>query len=200
MAPFAEVNGTCDVLVNQSHTVWELLQSVATTGRATPSMKDNKYSVIIDSDTRVPVQMFTPRNSSNLQSTRSYVDPPHALRVKWFDPASNYQEAEIIVYNTGHDASNTTLFEELTTFGMTRSEQVTRYGRYMLAQGLLRQERFQLTTDIENIVCVRGDLVYVAHDVIEVGGVPASTGCARSTRATGFPTRARPASSCRCAT
>ena len=168
---FNEKTGTCDVVLDSNRTVWEVLQSVATCGRATPTMRDNKYSVIIDSEgTRTPVQMFTPRNSWNLRSTRTYVDEPHALRVKWIDPFANYQPAEITVYNTGHSALTAVKFEEIATFGMTRPEQVTRYGRYMLAQGRLRQERFTIETDIENIVCIRGDMVMVAHDVIDVGG------------------------------
>jgi sulfur carrier protein ThiS len=167
---FNEPIGTCDVIIDKAYTLWELLQSVATCGRATPTMKDNKYSVIIDSASRTPVQMFTPRNSWNLRSTRSYMDKPHALRVKWIDPDQNWGPAELTVYNTGQDVNTATKFEELATFGMTRAEQVLRYGRYMLAQGQLRLERFQIETDIESIVCVRGDLVHVAHDVIEVGG------------------------------
>jgi hypothetical protein len=172
-APFVQQLGTCDIVVDRDFTMWELLQSVATCGRAAPTMRDNKFSVLIDDATRVPVQMFTARNSSNLQSNRTYVDEPHALRVRWIDPLQDYQQADIIVYNTGRNASNSTKFEDLNSFGMTRPEQVTRWGRYMLAQGKLRQERFSIDVDIENIVCLRGDLVYVAHDVLEVGGDPA---------------------------
>lgn len=169
-AGFAEPLGTCDIVIDRSYTIWELLQSVAVTGRAAPGMRDNLYSVIIDDANRQPVQMFTPRNSWNLQSQRTYVKEPHGLRVKWVDPVNDWGPGEITVYNTGYNATNATEFEDLQSFGMTRPEQVTRWGRYMLAQGRLRQERFSLETDIENIVCTRGDLVLVAHDVLEVGG------------------------------
>lgn len=172
-SPFTQPLGTCDIVVDRDFTMWELLQSVATCGRAAPTMRDNKYSVLIDDATRVPVQMFTARNSSNLQSNRTYVDEPHALRVRWIDPKQDYQQADVIVYNTGRNASNSTKFEDLNSFGMTRPEQAIRWGRYMLAQGKLRQERFSIEVDVENIVCLRGDLVYVAHDVLEVGGDPA---------------------------
>ena len=167
---FIEPIGTCDVIIDKAYTLWELLQSVASCGRASPTMRDNKYSVIIDSASRTPVQMFTARNSSNLTSNRTYSDKPHALRVKWIDPEKDYTLAELTVYNSGYDERSAVKFEELPTFGMTRKEQVLRYGRYMLAQGSLRLERFKFETDIESIVCVRGDLVHVAHDVIEVGG------------------------------
>lgn len=171
-APFTGQMGTCDVVVDKEYTVWDLMQNVATTGRAAPTMKDNKYSILLDGPDRIPVQVFTNRNSSGLKSSRSYQDEPHALRVQWIDALNNYIEAETIVYNTGHDALNTTVFEDLQSFGMTRAEQVLRWGRYMLAQAKLRQEHFSINVDVENIVCIRGDLVLVAHDVIQVGGDP----------------------------
>jgi hypothetical protein len=169
-APFTQPMGRCDIVIDKTYTLWELLQSVASTGRAAPSMKDNKYSVLMDDSTRTPVQLFTPRNSANLRSSRMYVQEPHGLRVKWVDPESSWQQAEVIIYNTGRDENNSTIFEELPTFGITRLESAVRFGRYMMAQGKLRQEHFSIETDIENIVCVRGDMVLVAHDVIEVGG------------------------------
>ncbi len=171
-APFVQPMGTCDIVVDKQYTVWDLMQNVAATGRAAPTIKDNKYSILQDSATRIPVQVFTNRNSSGLKSARSYQDEPHAMRVQWIDELNNYTEAETVVYNTGHDINNTTIFEDLQSFGMVRAEQVLRWGRYMFAQAKLRQERFSITVDIENIICTRGDLVLVAHDVMQVGGDP----------------------------
>lgn len=168
--PFTGPMGTCDFVVDRQYTVWDLLQNIASTGRASPTMKDNRYSVLIDSADRQPVQMFTPRNSRNLHSSRTYLDEPHAFRVKWIDALNNFEAAETIIYNSGRNALNSTVFEDIQTFGITRGEQALRWGRYMFAQAKLRQERFTIETDIENIVCTRGDLVLVAHDVIEVGG------------------------------
>lgn len=168
--PFTLPSGYCDVVIDRDFTMWELLQSLAAVGRAAPTMRDSKYSIIIDDEARQPVQMFSPRNSTNLQSSRTYLEGPHALRVKWIDPQANYAANAALVYRTGYDENSATVFEDLDTFGITSQEAAIRYGRYTMAQGLLRQERFTINVDIENIICTRGDLVLVAHDVITVGG------------------------------
>jgi len=160
----------CDFVVDKGYTLWDLLASVAANGRAMPTMRDNKYSVIVDQQNPTPVQMFTPRNSWGMKSRRKYIEAPEALRVKWVDPSIGYNENQAIVYNDGQDENNTTVFEELTLFGVTSWEQAHRSGRVALARGKLQQEEFTIQADIENIICVRGDMVGVVHDVLEVGG------------------------------
>jgi len=167
---FSQPNAYCDFVVDKSYTLWELLSSVASNGRAMPTMKDNKYSVIIDEENLTPVQTFTPRNSWGLTSQKAFLDIPHGLRVKWIDPSADYKQADGIVYSPGYNLSNATVFEEYQTFGITTWEQAIREGRVTLARGMLQQEQFNLSTDIENIICTRGDLVYVVHDVLKVGG------------------------------
>jgi hypothetical protein len=167
---FSQPNASCNFVVDKSYTLWQLLSSVAACGRASPTMRDNKYSVIIDEEDLTPVQTFTPRNCWNLSSSRNYLDIPHALRVKWIDPTSDYKPADAVVYDTGFNASNATIFEDLETFGCTNHEQAIREGRVALARAQLQQESFSIETDIENLVCTRGDMVYIAHDVLQVGG------------------------------
>jgi Putative phage tail protein len=169
-AGFSQPNSRCDFVIDRTYTLWELLCSVAANGRAMPTMKDNKYSVILDEENATPVQVFTPRNCWGLSSTRKYLDTPHAFRVKWIDPGADYKPADAMVYAPNYTSGNATVFEDFDTFGVTRWEQAIRDGRYTLGQALYRQEEFSITTDIENIVCSRGNLVHVAHDVLQVGG------------------------------
>jgi hypothetical protein len=62
-------------------------------------------------------------------------------------------------------------YETLELRGCTRPAQAWREGRYHMAVARLRPETFEIQTDIENLVCTRGDLVEVAHDVPMLGGV-----------------------------
>lgn len=167
---FSQPNSRCDFVVDRTYTLWELLCSVAANGRAMPTMKDNRYSVIIDEENVTPVQVFTPRNSWGLSSQRKYLDTPHALRVKWIDPGADYKAADAMVYAPNYYQGNASVFEDFDSFGVTRWEQAIRDGRYTLGQGIYRQEEFSIMTDIENVVCTRGNLVLVAHDVLQVGG------------------------------
>lgn len=161
---------TFDHICDYATTVYQMLDGIASAGRATVSWKDNKVGVIIDQEQTTPVQMFTPRNSKNFQSSRNYLESPHALRCKFIDPAIDYQEGTRVVYYDGYNANNATKFEDVQLFGVTRSSQAWRDGRYIIAQGVLRRENFSIETDVENLVCLRGDLVAVQHDVLKVGG------------------------------
>lgn len=160
----------CDVVVDYNTTALELAQNVAGTGRGSLMIRNGLYSIAVDGKDLTPIQQFTPNNSSNFTGNRTFLDTPHALRVNFIDPESNYQQAEVFVYADGYGQNNATKFETLGLFGCTRVGQAWRDGRYFLAQGIKRQEDFTLTVDIENLVCERGDVVRVQHDVPMVGG------------------------------
>ena len=62
-----------------------------------------------------------------------------------------------------------TEFMDLSLWGVSDADQAWRDARYHIASHRLRPEIFTLTADVEHIVCNRGDLVRVSHDVIGVG-------------------------------
>lgn len=171
---------TADFVVDYTTTVQELLLSVLSACRASLKITNQgKYGVMLDEEKSIPRQLITPANSWGFSGTRTFSDIPHALRVSYIDGdaiagsgRADWQKNEIIVYNNGYSESNATLFEEIGTFGITNYSSAWSYGRYMLAQGIHRSEIFTVTMDVENLVCSRGDLVLVAHDVPEIGGVP----------------------------
>jgi hypothetical protein len=162
---------TCDVVVDFSSTVQEIVSSILSICRSQLIItQSGKYGVMIDEEKQYPRQMFTPENSWGFSGNRSFVDRPHGLRTKFMSPELNWQVAEFTVYDDGYGPDNSTLFDDLATFGITNYPQAYRYARYMLAQGLHRSEIFSLQVDIENLAVQRGELVLVAHDVPMVGG------------------------------
>ncbi len=160
---------TCDLIIDYRTTVFEMLRDVAATGRAAFSMKDGIFTVVRDKPQNVPVQLITPRNSWGFSSNKAFVDLPHAVKVRFIDPESNWQQGEVIVYDDGYNENNATRFEALELLGCTRHGQAWREGRFALATMRLRPEVFTVSMDIENLVCTRGDLVHVAHDVPCIG-------------------------------
>jgi hypothetical protein len=166
---FTEQRVCFDHVVDYSTTTFSTLQSIASAGRATPTIRDGKHAVLVDEEQTVPVQLFTPRNSWGFNGTRSYVTEPNGLRVKFIDPNS-WQESEVVIYAAGYNENNAATFEELKLLGVTRYSQATRDGRYMKAQAMLRREQFTIQCDIESLIATRGDLVVVQHDVLQVGG------------------------------
>lgn len=158
-----DVFATCDLVVDYRLTIGELCQNVCATGRGAPTVIDGLYSVLLDDEDKVPVQMFTNRNADRFQATRAWVDLPHALKVQYMSEVT-WNREELIVYADGYNDQNATKFESLQLAGIVRPPQVWRFGRYYLAASFLRRERLSFSVDVENLVCQRGDLVRVAHD------------------------------------
>ena len=160
----------CDFVLSYSTNLQQLMQDVAAAGRAAMTSANGKYGVVVEQLQTVPVQMFTSLNSWGFSSQKAFTDQPEALNVHFVSPEEDWQERVDIVYNDGFGENNTTLFEELTLFGVTRSAQAWRDGRYYMAEAKLRQETFTFNTDIENLVCKKGDLIEVEYDVPKIGG------------------------------
>jgi len=146
-------------------TVFERLNDIAAAGRATFGMRDGRYGIVRDKPQSVPIQHFTPRNSSGFRGRKAFADLPHALRIRFLNRDAGYQQDERVVYDDGYTEANATKFETLELFGVTHTDQVWKHGRYHIAVARLRPEVYELTTDIEHLACTRGDLVLVTHDV-----------------------------------
>lgn len=149
----------------------EVLADIAAAGRASIAMPDGKWSVVIDEPKSSIVQHFTPHNSWGFEGTRVLPKLPHALRINFVNRFKDYQPDEMLVYNDGYSAANATLIESIDLPGVTDPGSaaapgpIFKLGRFHLEQLKLRPETYTLYTDLENLVCTRGDRVKVAHDV-----------------------------------
>lgn len=160
-----------DGVIEGGTTVGELLRDIALAGRASPHHVDGKIGVVQDRPQTTPVQMFTPRNSRGFSGSIQYVDLPHALKIPLGDEDLDNAESQVIVYADGYNEDGSggnvkaTNFELVEFPGVTRKAQAYHLGRYHMAVGQLRPELTTLEADLEAIVCDRGDLVLVQHDV-----------------------------------
>jgi hypothetical protein len=155
----------CDSIIDRAATMKDILTRIAGVGRATLAMRDGKYSVVVDDVRPSPVQVFTPRNSRDFKGTKSYPEVPHCLKLSFVNAAKDYAQDECLVYDDGYNEGNATKFESFDLWGVTSYEQAWRQGRYMIAAYRLRPEVFEITVDVEHIVCTRGDWVLVTHDI-----------------------------------
>ncbi len=154
-----------DAVVDYQTTVFELLRDIATAGRASFAMADGKYSVVQDLPQSTVIQHFSPRNSWGFSSTKIFADTIHGIKCRFINPDRDYQQDEIIAYDDGYNSSNATKFVSMQLWGVTSKNQAWREGRYAMAVARLRPEVYTLNCDIENLICTRGDLVRVTHDV-----------------------------------
>ena len=164
-----EETHTFDAVYDTVSTVHQILGDVAACGRARPGMPDGKHGVIRDVKQTVPVDHVTPRNSWGFSGRKQFIELPHGLKVQFIDPAAGWVRNEAIAYDDGFDALTASRFETIQAWGMTRSAQAWREGRFRLAEGRLRPETFECSRDIEFIPFQRGDLVRLSHDAIAVG-------------------------------
>jgi len=156
---------TFDAVIDYGGTVFELLRDVAASGRAAFGMRDGSFSVVRDVAQAVPIQQFTPRNATGFRGIKTFTELPHALKVRFVNPDREWGQDERMVYADGFDETNASSFETLELFGCTDADLAWKHGRYHLAAGKLRPETYELSVDIDHLVCTRGDLVKVSHDV-----------------------------------
>ncbi len=161
--------------VMEGGAIFTAMRQIAAHGRATFTHKDGKYSIARDVATSTPVQHISPRNSWGYQGSKTFVDMPHALRVRFVNEEKFYQEDEIVVYDDGYSADGAgateaaTKFETLDLPACTRPKQAWADGRYHMAVGRYRNEQHVVSMDIESLRCTIGDFVRFSHDVIAVG-------------------------------
>jgi len=169
-AAFTEAKGLhINALVDVETTTRELGLKIARVGRASTTKRDNLYSVAIDNEKPVAVQVLTPRNSWGFEGTMQLPDQPHALRCQFNDASAGYQQNERIVYAPGYSEATASVFEELQLWGVTNADEAWRSGQFHMAQVRLRPEEFTAWMDIEHLRCRRGSRIRVVHDVVLLG-------------------------------
>jgi hypothetical protein len=152
------------VLTNVA-SVMDVLKDICSAGMASPNYIDGKWTVVVDRPRSAVVQHFTPHNSWGFESTKILPRIPDAFRITLADEEKGYQANEYKVYNAGKTEANSELFEELNLPGVTNFAQAKHIAQWHMAQLKLRPEMYSLNVDFEYLVCNRGDLVRVTHDV-----------------------------------
>jgi hypothetical protein len=154
-----------DSIIAEQQSLLDVLRDICAAGRSSPTLIDGKWTVVTDKPRTVTAQYFTPHNSWGFESTKALPKLPHAFRIPFKNADQGYQPDEYIVYNDGYDETNATLFEQLEFPGVTSRDAIHKHARFHFAQIKLRPETYTLNADIENLICTRGDLVKVSHDV-----------------------------------
>lgn len=159
----------------------ELYRMVLSAGRASFAMRDGMYSVLYDRDGLTPVQHFSPANTREFTGQRIFIDLPHGLRVRFQNPALNWQEDEIIVLDDGYSFNGLDArgnpsalpaaekFETMNVPYVTEPRAAWQLARYQLAQAKFRPNIYSFVCDVEHLICTRGDLVYMNHDLTDWG-------------------------------
>lgn len=163
--PETGVKLTYNNIISNTTSVMDVLRDIAAAGKASPTFVDGKWSVVVDKPRNTVVQHFTPHNSWGFEATKILPKIPDAFRVTIADETKAYQPNELIVYSYGKNESNAEVFESLSLPGVTNADQAIHLARWHMAQLKLRPETYTINVDFEYLVCTRGDVVKVTHDV-----------------------------------
>lgn len=156
---------TFNTVLNNAKSILDVLRDICAAGRASPAVVDGKWTAIIDEPKTQVIQHFSTHNSWGFEAVKPLVKIPDAFKVLYFNESANYVQDELYVYNVGKNATNAQVFEEIQLPGVTNAQAAYKHARWHLAQLRLRPETYSLNTDMEYLVCNRGDLVRVQHDV-----------------------------------
>lgn len=102
----------------------------------------------------------------SVTTTRAYVEPPHALRVKFLDAANDYRPAERLVRWPGYEGE-IDLTEELQLPGKTDATEVYREALRRAYETIYRPDTYQVTQDGPVRVVTRGDQIAMSQDVLD---------------------------------
>jgi len=157
---------TCDMVV-EGLEVPDLLRVVASCGFGR-LYRSELFGVIQDFDRSgdTPTQVFSPRNSSGLSWRKAFSRLPAGFRINFREFELDYGNDQVVVYRTGAEGSSNRL-EQVTYDGLIREADVIRRARFDLLQAERRAAFYSLNAPSESIVCRRGDLIGVTHDILQ---------------------------------
>lgn len=157
---------SCD-MVAEGEGLDELLRIIASCGYARPYQSEI-WGVIRDFDrsAEVPVQVFSPRNMSGFSFQKAFARVPAGLRVNYRDEEVDYSAKQILVYRKGADGTDART-EQVSYEGLVDEVSIIRRARFDLAQAEHRSTFYSFTAPVEALVCRRGSLVAVTHDVLQ---------------------------------
>lgn len=156
----------CDAIIDDFRTQ-DALTLLASCGYARPYQCEI-YGVTVDDDVsaNAPVQIFSRRNAANVRFEKAFARPPSGFIVNFTDASANYSPAQIEVDQRDSSIATTGLFETVTYDGLVDQAAVRARALFDLDQANLRSTFYYLDTDIESIVCRKGDLIGFEHDVL----------------------------------
>ena len=160
---------TYNNVIMNTQSVMDTLREICAAGLASPTMINGKWSVVMDAPRSFVTQHFTPHNSWGFESTKALPKIPDAFRVTINNEAKAFQPDEFFVYREGVTGGTAKIYEQLSLPGVTNKAQATYLAKWHFAQLKLRPEIYKLNVDFEYLVCTRGDLVRVSHDIPQWG-------------------------------
>ena len=146
-------------------TLGEMLTAICAAGRASWRHDGLTWGVVIDRPQTLAVDHISGRNAAQVTWSRTYLDPPDAVRVRFIDETNGWTPAQMLAPWPGHEGP-INLVEEIEHPGKTSPAEnwiETRRRQYEL---IYRPDRIRAIQEGAARVATRGDLVMAAFDTL----------------------------------
>jgi len=158
------MNLTFDYVLTQQKTSHEMLTMIARAGRASYTWQSGKLGVVWDAANQPYVAIVGPMNIKAGTFEVSYADATVDEVIGTFiNPARNWETDQIRVAVPGAPRLNSPQTFELE--GTISPELAAREVNLIAASQLFHRRRVSWEMDIEGMICTRGDVVQVSHDL-----------------------------------
>jgi hypothetical protein len=169
---------TCNAIM-EGKSYADALKIIASCGYA--QLRHNEtWGVMRDYDrsAETPVQVFTPLNMNAFSFAKAFADQPSGIMASFVNADIDYVTDAVPVYDDPDNPDGSNL-EAITYEGLVEEADVAQHAAYDLLQAKLRMTFWTGQTDWESLVCARGSLVGVEHDMLS-----ARSGAARISEVT----------------
>lgn len=156
---------TFDYVLDQKMSAAAVLQIIARAGRGTVSYQTGKLGVIWDAEALPITAMFGPFNIKAGSFKVAYLNEGTVdeIVVNFIDKDAGWTMGEVRVKVPGATSTNNPL--QLDLDGCTNSNMAGREANLIAASQIFRRRKITWETDVEGLVCTRGDVVNFSHDL-----------------------------------
>ncbi|WP_298621804.1 host specificity factor TipJ family phage tail protein [uncultured Zoogloea sp.] len=159
----------CNLHIDSSKSVWDILQAICRCGRGSPSWSTGRLGVLWDAADQPVVAVFGPSNIKRGSFEVVYGSEAAAdeITLTYVDEANDYQTDTVRVKAPGVTTPTKPAAIEL--WGCTSFQQAIRECRLQVAHQIYRVRQVSWVTDMEGLVVTRGDVVTLSHDLTQWG-------------------------------
>jgi hypothetical protein len=156
---------TFDYVLDRKMSAAAVLQIIARAGRATMSYQTGKLGVVWDAEALPITAMFGPFNIKAGSFKVAYLNEGTVdeVVVNFIDKDAGWTMGEVRVKVPGATTTNNPL--QLDLDGCTNSNMAGREANLIAASQVFRRRKITWETDVEGLVCTRGDVVNFSHDL-----------------------------------
>lgn len=167
---FCEANSLkIGLQLSSARTVGDVLNAIARCGRASPTWQTGKLGVTVERAGLLPVAVFGPANiiAGSMKIAWHAGDLADEVVATFSNKAKNYTADQVRVRAPGVISPKQTVTVDLD--GVCDPAQAGKAANLLLANNLYHRREISWETDIEGMICQRGDVVRLSHDLTTWG-------------------------------